>query len=371
GLKGHADRDGNGRVTIDELYGYVHRNVTNTAEMRFPRPQTPVRIVRSGTPGVPVVIQLKPQTLKEVLADMAEQLAAVINVQKIPKVGVLEFTTDTQLGEVLGGNFGLLGRYCAVELERQLIEQGKGKFGVVNRRRLQAALKAQQFGLKDLGSPEALERLSKSAGGMPVIALGTLRNRAGRVVTLQCELIQTRDDELAGTAGGKALLNENEWAMTGRSVAVKPEDRRPETPEQGQPLRSVSAPVIEQWDERSQGAHPLSDPAFPFRVKIMVKDGTSERPTERSPVFRGNDMFVPLGKGEVYEIWVENRAGRLVLMRLLVDGLNTLPEKQKDKGVDVYQVAAGLLEKVPTHVNHEGVICDGYLEDRDEVRCHE
>ena len=41
GLKGHADEDGNGEVNIDELYDYVHRNVTQSAEARLHRPQTP------------------------------------------------------------------------------------------------------------------------------------------------------------------------------------------------------------------------------------------------------------------------------------------------------------------------------------------
>jgi len=53
GLQGNADSDG--QVKIDELYDYVHRKVTFSAQQHFSRPQTPVRIVRSGTVGVPVV----------------------------------------------------------------------------------------------------------------------------------------------------------------------------------------------------------------------------------------------------------------------------------------------------------------------------
>ena len=62
---------------------------------------------------------------------------------------------------------------------------------------------------------------------------------------------------------------------------------------------------------------------------------------ERPGVFRGNDMFVPVRKGEVLEIWIENHSGKLTLMRLLVDGLNTLPELEKAKGVATYLVASG------------------------------
>jgi len=75
GLKGHADADGDGVVDIDELFKYVSRTVSQTAERRLSRPQTPVRIIRAGVLDVPVVVRLQPQRLKSVLADMAEQLA--------------------------------------------------------------------------------------------------------------------------------------------------------------------------------------------------------------------------------------------------------------------------------------------------------
>lgn len=333
GLRGNADENGDNQVDIDELYKFVHRNVTRSAKARFPRSQTPVRIVRSGTPDVPVVIRLQPTTLRDVLADMADQLATSMDERKLSKVGVLEFTNDTKLGELLGADFGLLGRYCAEELERQLTECAAERFTVVDRRRLQKTLSAQGFRLDDLGSADALQKLSKQLDGMTVVALGTLRNRAGRLVNIQCKLVQTIGDEVAGAVGGTARLNESEWAMLGRSVQVRPEDRRPEPPSSDQPLpRPTEDVVVERLDARADGPHPLHDPKFPFRVRIVV-DGR-----ERAGQFRGNDLFVTLKQGETYELWVENRTGAVALMRLLVDGLNTLPEKDETKGVATYLI---------------------------------
>ena len=332
GLRGHADENGDGVVDVDELYKYVYRNVTRTAKARMPLPQTPVRIVRSGTPDVPAVARLLPLPLRQVLADMAEQLADAVQERKFNKVGVLEFANDTRLGELLGADFGLLGRYCAEDFERQLTDLGEGKFNVVDRRRLQNALQTQGFKLGDLGSAEALKRLSANAGGMPVIALGTLRNRAGRVVNVQCKLIRTDSDELGGSAGGTAVLNESEWAMLGRSVSITPAARMPEMPAAREPPRGQSQQVAQRMETQAAGPHPMSDPAFPFPVKIMVGG------QERKGTFRGNDCFVTLRKGEVYEIWVENGSGQIVLLRLLVDGLNTLPEKEDTKGVQTYVV---------------------------------
>jgi hypothetical protein len=298
----------------------------------MPLAQTPVRIVRSGTPDVPVVAALQPVGLRQVLADMAEQLVDAAAAGKFGKVGVLEFTNDTKLGELLGADFGLLGRYCADELQRRLADQGGDKLSVVDGRRLQAALREQAFTLADLGSAAALGRLAQKAGGLPLVALGTLRNRSGRVVVLQCKLLRTDSDELAGATAGTAVLNESEWAMLGRSVAVGPGERRPEPPGPGQPPRSPESQVIQKLDVKAEGPHPLSDPAFPFPVRLVIGG------KERKGTFRGNDYFVGVRKGEVYEIHVENRTGGPVLMRLLVDGLNTLPEPEGTKGVQTYLI---------------------------------
>ena len=319
-------------VDIDELYKYVYRNVTRTARARLPLPQTPVRIVRSGTPDVPAVVRLRGLSLRQVLADAAEQLSETIQEQKIKKVGVLEFTNDTKMGELLGADFGLLGRYCAEELERQLVDQGQDKFSVIDRRRLQSALREQGFQLADLGSAGALKDLGNRAGGMPIITLGTLRNRAGRVINVQCKLISTETDELAGSAGGAAMLNESEWAMLGKSVALHPQDYRPEPSPKGQPPVSPATQLVHRMDERADGPHPFADPNFPFPIKMMIGG------KERKGTLRGNDYFIPVRKGEAYELWIENRSGQIALMRLLVDGLNTLPEKESTKGVQTYVV---------------------------------
>jgi len=344
GLKGHADTDGDGAVDIDELNEYVHRCVTRTAKARFNRPQTPVRIVRSGTPGAPEVIRLIPQGLHQVLADMAEQLAYELEERRLGKVGVLEFTSIAGLDELLGGNFGLLGRCCAEELERRLIDQGVGKFSVIDRRRLQSALTDQQFQVRDLGSAEALKQLSSRVGGMPALAQGILRSRRGRVVTLQCKLVQTDNDELAGSVGGTAVLNESEWAMLGNSVVVRRDDRKPQLQAPGQPARPLADQVIHELDQRAEGPHPLLDPKFPFRLHFFIRDkirpeadGQPEtKGTERQGVMRGNEWLLPVKSGEVFAIDIENRTDQTVCMRLLVDGLNTLPELEKNKGVESY-----------------------------------
>jgi hypothetical protein len=167
--------------------------------------------------------------------------------------------------------------------------------------------------------------LSVGKEKVPVLAIGTLRTRNGRVITAQCRLVGLKGQETLGTAGGSADLNESEWGMLGYSanapLPAPPTVDRPTPPE----------PIIA-LDHEAQGAHPMLDPKFPYRVQIMVGN------EERKAVFRGNDMFVPLRKGEVYWIRIENRDPAVVLLRLLVDGRSTLPEKVGTKNVSVESI---------------------------------
>ena len=152
------------------------------------------------------------------------------------------------------------------------------------------------------------------------------------MVNLQCTLIRTEADETAGVAGGTAFLNESEWAMLGRSVEVRQEDRpAPGTQDTNNDLTSQ---FIERLDQRAADPHPLSRGDSQFDVYLRFNG------QRRKAIFKGNDMYVPVRKGEVFDICIENRSGQIAMMRLLVDGLNTLPEKAaEDKGIDTLLVA--------------------------------
>ena len=327
GLAGHADENGDAEVDIDELNKYVHKQVTHTAQTQLHRPQTPVRIIRGGG-GTPVVLELVPMKLKHLIKDMAQQISWAMQERGLKKVGVLQFTADTPLGEALGGGFGTLGRWCTAELEKELVMSGNCE--VIDSNRLVAALKKQKFTVDQLSSPEALQQLSKELGGMPTIVMGTLRHRQHRNITLQCKLQNIQTASLVGAAGGSALLNENEWAMLGHSVVIKPEDRPPPVPGEA----NQEGAIIQKLDERASAPHPLSDPKFPYRVLVMVNG------QERKGAFRGNEYVIPVRNGEVYEVHVRLLNGDPCCVKLLIDGLNTLPQKAKtEKGIDAFEVA--------------------------------
>jgi hypothetical protein len=268
------------------------------------------------------------QALKGLIADLGGQLAKAAVGRRLAKVGVVEFTQETGLGEAVSGR-GYLGRWCADALERTLVEDGRGRFGVIDRARVRRSMADQQFKVDDLGSGDALRRLSQRLGGLTAVALGTIKGREGRVVSLQCKLVRVDDGEVVALAEGTAVLNASEWAMLGRSAVVRPEDRGADA----KPSRESEDRLVERLDLRSEGPHPAKGNEAPLGVRVMVGG------RERAGVVRGNDYLVPVRDGDVYAIEVENRTGQVVCMRLLVDGLNTLPEGEDrepgSKGLDV------------------------------------
>jgi uncharacterized caspase-like protein len=328
GLKGHADQDSDGIVTIDEVFKYLSANVPYSAQRHFRRKQTPVRIIRSDVLGVPEMVRLKPLTLREVLNDMAEQLAWAAEEKEIKKIGVLEFTNDSRLGELLGADFGQLGRYCAEELERKLVVLGRGKFNVVDRRRLQSALKAKNFRIDDLGKDEALKELSQELDNMPALVLGKLSNRRGRTMSLHAQLTGIDSSNTEGSAGGTVILNDSEWAMIGQSAEIPKPPLVP--PVAGTPLPPSPPSPIDNPPQEANRFHPLQDSNFLYPLKIMARrpgESLSERPLR----FRNGEAYVALDAGDVFEVYLENRSRRQVLARLLVDGQNSQAEEVQNK----------------------------------------
>ena len=327
GLKGHADHNHDGAVDIDELYKYVDLRVRQTVATEFPdRAQTPVRIVGSDAPGVPVVSRLAPLGLRQLIDQTAEHFAATMRHQRLQKVGVLEFTNFGPLGdEVLDAEFGLLGRWCAEELEQQLGDRGDKHFSTVARTDLTRALRSQKFKVGDLANPEKLRNLSKELGQTPVMAVGRIHNRFGRRVEVECKLLSLDDGEVVETGGGRVRLSDEDLQMLGFSVqAPEPEDTpaRPPAEEDLSPLFDV-LPIT----------HPLADESFPFRLRVMV--GGKQRPSK----FVANDCFIGLKTGEEFEIWVENKSGKPVKMRLFVNGRNTLPPRKNAAFVSTKGIA--------------------------------
>src|SRR5262249_58855103 len=108
---------------------------------------------------------------------------------------------------------------------------------------------------------------AQGLGGRTAVALGTIKGREGRLVSMQCKLVRVDDGEIVTMAEGTAALNASEWAMLGRSAVVRPEDRGVAT----KPSRESEDRLVERLDPRSQGPHPAQGHEGPVRVPGLVR----------------------------------------------------------------------------------------------------
>lgn len=267
----------------------------------------------------------QPRRLNELLATMAEQLATELKGHNQKRaVGVLEFTNITDAGEHLGSDCGLLGQYCAIELVRLLTQRSDDTFSMLSHEELQQALKRKQISVGAPGSNQSIVEFIQATAGLSSLVVGSLKRQENGDVIIRCTLRSNEKQEDAPAISGIVRLTLDEWAMLGRSVVTKPDDYSPLNQARGGG-QSIADQVIQNLQARSAARHPFADPAFPFRLRIMV-DGR-----ERPGTLRGNDFVVTLNEHEVFEIWVENRSGDTALMRLLIDGRNTRLEEEETR----------------------------------------
>lgn len=371
GLRGHADRDGDCDVDIDELFEYVYVQVKKTAPLAFKQPQTPARRIEPTVPGVPTMIRVTPISLKATLQEMAEQLASEAHRNKLSDIGVPAFTPNIQdaaLAEKLGGQYGLMPRYCAneltVRLERELRRRDKN-LRVLPHEAVNKVMADENLTTGDLQTA-AVRDIEVDGVSLRAVALGQFCLQTGKVMTLQCLLKGTGNVD-QGRAGGTALLTESEWAMLGKNgeLVSGDKDRVPTPPgpkvdNPTPPEASIGIGVAALEDSKLKN----HDPQLPVEVGVVVNGNYV--PWK----FVDGEEFIPLAKGSEYVIRVKHRFPHTVFVRVLVDGLNTLPEGEqpaqrvnlaearawvmKSKGTETLNGIYGFYGKMPTKDEETG-----------------
>ncbi len=330
--KGHADTDADGRVTMDELAEYVQRNVVRTAET-LDHEQSPTLL---GGDQAREKLQLAPKaiSLKRLIMDMAEKIDTRMRQKKLSAVAIPEFASG-ESGGTLGITYGTLPAYIANELTDQLTTLADGDYEVLSGPALHGELIQRGVDVTNLETSRVSD-LKVGGVDVSILSIGRIRGREGATFRLGCKLKKPGAASQIGSANGVCFLDESEWAMLGRSAS------RPDTPAMsGDVAPDVAmAQRVEALDAQAQKPHPMLDPNFPFKVEIHVKDSNGNF-EKRDGQVKGNDYYVTLQHGEIYRIYIIDRVTHGTFLRLLVDGLNTLPEwrNARQKGVVVEPVA--------------------------------
>ena len=374
GLKGHADSNGDGEITFNELDEYVNKNVSKTAREVKNVAQTPVRIIGSAVEGVPVVITPRAVSLNVLLDDLAEQIAAAMQVHNVKRTGVLEFSIEQGGRAIERTNNGTLAAYCAEQLE-ELVKYRlprRDGFRIIARESVEKALNAKGIGPESLLDSKVSEaNITFNDQPLESYVIGTIENRGGEI-RLRAVLVSVEDIERLHVARGTATLTESEWGMLGRSVAIPEKAKIPAEvvnakpvvvvsdnvtvvnpvtflpPSSGgpQPVKVAYKPVsasLVNWisDNYSQMPHPLRDPNRLLGVEINVQQRIGSGYRNRPLVYKNNEAFAPFRVGDVYQIRLHNAQNEFIAARILVDGLNTLPQDPLPKNtLPQYKFAA-------------------------------
>lgn len=378
GLAGRADANGDGRVTFRELTDFVagHFGESDVVVTRVPE------ALKSNS-----VATVQPPTLDELLEDLADGLALEFHDDKTKVVAVPEFEYAGRIsenGKLPGQPYGPLTRYCLAKLKRELALRSGFLFSIVDDERLRNCLNANDLGPENVQSPalrkvgESIRMGAKNGENAPVaVILGTIEERSADAIAISLTPWDTASGAAAATISGRARITASEWAMLGRSAVNKPalfhfvsapqvaplapkekpapvklpgHNERPPVPanfEHGTDNAEAARQAeIKEFEKSSYGKHPSLDPTinFPFSVKIAVEraagDGRityDDLPQQQSADAR--EVYVELNKGQNYVIRVENTGLKGAFMRLLVDGLNTLPDVPMTRRSEQYEDA--------------------------------
>ena len=335
-LEGGADRDGDRKVTFGEVYKYTHERVQTTVEQVFNEEQTPARIVGEDVDGDPVLLELQPEPTESVCRRLAEHLDLDIRYHGLESVAVLEF--GMPLGNVQGAlSHAILPGYCAREVRIGLTQLAGDDYRVLNDQQTAGICKGVR--VEDIGTPEALERVSASTARPPAsVVTGTL-NRGGRVLHVACRLNAFNSGEQLAVQNGAMPLSVDLLADLGESFTAI-DGRRP-------PGSSYDQQVVDWAIDAAEQGHPaLLGPdsrRFPFTVELWsygvsssgsVPPGTRPRKmTFESRVSSdGSELIVPARENEVFEIRVRSDYRDPVTVAIAVDGLNVLGKRRERLG---------------------------------------
>ncbi|MDO4575856.1 MAG: caspase family protein [Planctomycetia bacterium] len=348
GFRGNADLNNDLTLDVDELFNYLEENIAWVSESDpMMEPQNPLLLNDSQIKET-FRLPLLAATSKETLENAASLIDLYL--RRLPKgmVMVPEFSTGP-MGEdpVIQDDYGTLPRVFAALLQRQLSTLSSSRhtqvYKVLNSNAARQVLQENHLTPNDLGAGKTTNLQSN---GRPIryFVLGRLYYAPNQVGMMELEI--TLEDALeqntVATFHSKIQLNSSELGDLGKSGSL-PRRNNPHRENEyvvtdGGLVDPNAAVTLAQLIVASEKVNPMMNGELPFKVEIYVrKAGSSEELTLRAGKVVGNEYYLPLDKGEEYQIWVRNHSNQLQFIRVLVDGMNTLSQSMQaySKGMEV------------------------------------
>lgn len=319
GLEGAADENGNWVIEADELHHFVHDHVIDSAkELRHS--QTPVRIVGPDVAGSPAVYVLRPEKVQGALRRLADLLHEQVKASRVARIAVLTFKEKTGVVQANGG-IGPFSVTAADRLEQELTGMRQDAYAVASRNVIETAM-------IDSGGPLAYGRLAERVPTLDAVLKGEFHRLAGPDrIRVACQLIKVRTGDVLASVSAMISVDDDLWLLLGGPFyKPSPSDDPPPVWGVGQTPFYVSPSDFP--TSSSAGEHPLKKRDFPFGVQVIASGRVKEL-TRR----RDGGLVFGATPGETYEIRIENRTDRRVMVKVLVDGINSLAQSDTTPGL--------------------------------------
>ncbi|MDO5552713.1 MAG: caspase family protein [Planctomycetia bacterium] len=409
GLRGHADYSDDGNVDTSELFKYVNASVVKIKDA-----QTPVMIHGSDIPEAWSMITPRPVSLNRLLENMADRVETAMSMNSCSKTGVVTFEVFNEGGYRMKENIVApvdFARKLDNKLEKTLTDCQVTNFDSLQKKLESAGITPETLYNSEKYTPEVLATLPDS------FVIGQITKKKNGAWLVECKLFDPKTQENIHTMKGTTTLSASEEAvnqgtsvtneaLTQSNTASSASNNATTAPSQNLTTTATQADQVtvaqsrleqnpapedlgrettdanysytfyQRLEAAADSTHPLLLPAESrhFDTWIEVLDPVTGRyhavdfwRFDSEP----NNLYVPLEPGDVYQVRVRNRCSETMGLRLLVDGLGTLPERPVVKSK--MRIAGPLDSTENTRTtdtevaNNESVANTGQLENSNET----
>lgn len=351
GFRGNADKNNDMTLDLEELFDYLDENIQLiSASEPSMDTQNPVLLNDSQ-----IRSEFQLPLLAGSTADTLENAASLIDLRlRRSDPGLLmipEFTTGTEGNcSTIQANYGTLPRSLAARLQSELARLASARnfrtYQILSTNTTRQLLAENQLAPENLGTNKT-RHLMVDDQLVKYLVLGRIYcdPEQDGVMEVEISLVDAAAGTLVCTLKSKTLLTKTELGEIGRSGASAPpmrprdENEYVRIPEIGL-VKPNDIVALGQMIQASSAPHPLQDSTLPYNVKIFVrKAGSNDKLYRRNGKIVGNEYYLPLGKGEEYQIFIFNKTEKIMFAKVLVDGMNTIsqqvPARENSKGMMV------------------------------------
>lgn len=321
------------------------------------------------------LVRRRPFKVSETIEELASAIATQLHHKKINVVAVPDVILKHGFEipeDVPGQNYGELLRKSANQLRKELAGRSRFQYKVLGDDWFRDILSTVRVTPAEISGPALLDvyqqmktaKLPTANAGEPVaVVIVELQHdpqNPAEVVLISTVWSVPDGTPLLNEFRGIAILGPSEWGETGYSGLNRvtlnkftsgeefapippPNQQKKNNRFNIQPLDELDffnpddvQKNLTEINQLAQTAeHPLLDVHFPFRISMTSK---GLKKALRFSEDRKH-AFVDVQAGDTYELHIQNDSAYPVFMRLLVDGLNTLPDRPLTKREGIFEVA--------------------------------